>query len=262
MNGPLFISTYKRNFKLFGVFSLLIMMYLLITIGMFTSGGSDVFEMLPEGMRNAFGMQTGINNLTGFLASGYYGATYVIFLMIYCVIVSNQLIASLVERGSMASLLSTPVSRKRLVFTQASVLVVNLFATALLAVIAGLVMSPVLKGEQLDVSAFVQINLVGFLLFFVVSGYSYFFSCLMNDGKKALAASGLLSVLFYGVHIISNMSGSLDWMRNLTILTAFQPSRIVAGSYNVLSVSLMLAATGIVLYGMGIWIFSKRDLPL
>jgi ABC-2 type transport system permease protein len=263
MNGPLFLSTYRRSFRLFASFGLLLILYLLTTLGMFTGGQSDPFEGIPKAMRDAFGIEGGASSLTDFVATGYYGATFVIFLMIYCVIVANQLVAQLVDRGSMAYLLSTPVSRKRVALSQASVLVVNLLAIAVLTTITGLLLGPVITDNaEMNAGAFIRINLVGFLLFFTVGGYSFLFSCLLNEARQALAASGLLSVLFYGFQIVSNMSGNLDWLQSFTILTAFQPGRIAAGSFDVLPVSLLLAASGLALYGAGIWIFSKRDLPL
>ncbi|MGG6312774.1 ABC transporter permease subunit [Paenibacillus macerans] len=263
MNKALFVSTYRRNLKLFGVFSAIIIFYFLATMGMFTGGGSDPFEAMPEAMRNAFGMQGGMETLTGFMATGFYGATFIMFLMIYCVVVANGLISHLVDRGAMAYFLSTPVSRGRIAATQAAVLVVNLFVISLLTTAAGFALAPVLlKDAELNASAFVQMNLVGFLLFFVISGYAFLFSCLLNDGKQTLAASGLLSVLFYGFQIVANMSGDLDWLRRLTVLSVFEPVKIAAGSYDVLPAALGLGAAGIVMYGAAIWIFSKRNLPL
>jgi len=263
MNRALFLSTYRRSFKLFLVFAVLSMFYLVSTIAMYTGGESDPFEALPETMKNAFGISSGIQGLTGFLATGFYGATFVIFLMIYCIIVSNQLMAQLVDRGSMAYFMSTPVSRKRIALTQASVLLVNLAAISVLLSLTGLVMSPALHSDgQLDTASFLQINLVGFLLFFLISGYAFLFSCLMNESKHALTASGLLSVVFYALQLISNMSDDAQWMSNLTVLAAFQPLEIAASSFPVLPTSLALGASGILLYGCGIWLFSKRNLPL
>lgn len=264
MSWPLFVSTYKRSFRLFIIFAILLTFYMLTTVGMYTGGESDPFESLPEAMKNAFGMNAGMNDLTGFLASGFYGATFVMFLMIYCVIVTNQLIAHLVDRGSMAYLLSTPVSRRRIALTQASVLIVNLIVIVLLMTIVGLILSPSLvEGAELNTSAFLRINLMGFLVFFVISGYSFLFSCLLNEVKRTLAASGLLSVLFYGIQMVANMGGEeVGWLRNFTVLTTFQPVRIAEGTYDVVTIALLLGLSGAALYGIAIWIFSRRDLPL
>lgn len=129
MNIALFLSTMKRTYRLFAIFTGLILFYLLVIMGMYTSSlESDPFEMLPEGMRDAFGLGAGLNGMTGFVASGFYGVTFVIFMMILCILTANQLMAHLVDRGSMAYLLSTPVSRSKIAITQASVLFVGLLA--------------------------------------------------------------------------------------------------------------------------------------
>lgn len=263
MNRALFVSTYRRNLKLFVVFLAITIFYFLATMGMFTGGESDLFAAMPEAMRNAFGMQDGMETLTGFMATGFYGATFIMFLMIYCVVVANGLMSHLVDRGSMAYLLATPVSRRRIALTQAGVLIVNLFLISSLTSVAGLALAPVLVNDaKLDTSAFLQINLLGFLLFFVISGYAFLFSCLLNDSKHTLAASGLLSVFFFIAQLVANMSGEMEWLRGLTVLSVFEPIPIATSSYDVLPAALGLGAAGLVLYGAAVWIFSKRDLPL
>jgi ABC-2 type transport system permease protein len=264
MNASLFFSTFRRNLKLFSIFTALNILYLLMIIGMFSSNaGSDPFATMPDSMRNAFGMGENMGDLTSFLASGFYGISFVMFLMIYCIIVANQLMSGLVDRGSMAYLLSTPVSRKRVATTQASVLIMNLLIIVSLTTIAGLIMSPILVDDvKLDISTFIQINLMGFLLFFVISAYSFLFSCLFNESKQTLAATGLLSVLFYGLYLVSNMNADFEWLQNFTLLSAFQPAEITAGTFDIWPISIGLGIAGIFLYRMAIWIFSKRDLPL
>ncbi|MDF2910993.1 MAG: transporter permease [Sporolactobacillus laevolacticus] len=264
MNASLFLSTFRRNLNLFSVFTAFIILYLLMIIGMFSSNaGSDPFASMPESMRNAFGMEGNMGELTGFLASGFYGVSFVMFLMIYCIIVANQLMSSLVDRGSMAYLLSTPISRRRVATTHASVLIINLMIIAILSTIVGLTMSPILVDDaRLNVPAFIQINLMGFLLFFVISAYSFLFSCLFNESKQTLAATGILSLLFYGAHLVSNMNAELDWLRYITVLSAFQPAEITAGAFDVWPASVAMGISGIVLYSIAVWIFSKRDLPL
>ncbi|XEC94350.1 ABC transporter permease subunit [Paenibacillus tarimensis] len=263
MNRSLFFSTYKRSLRMFAIFTVLLALYLLSIITMFSGEDNDPFAMLPDAMREAFGIEAAAGGLTFFLATGFYGITFVLFMMIYCVIVANQFISQLVDRGSMAYLLSTPVSRKKVALTQASVLIVHLFLMTLFTTLIGLLMSPVLLDDApLDVPAFIRINIAGFLLFLVMSGYSFLLSCLCNDSKQTLAASGLVTVLFYGIHIVSNMSDNWEWLRNFTILSAFQPAGIAAGTFEMLPAALTLGATGVVLYGLAVWIFSRRDLPL
>ncbi|MCA0756357.1 ABC transporter permease subunit [Paenibacillus sp. N4] len=264
MNKALFVSSFQRTAKLYGIFTALILFYLIVIIGMYTSSvEADPFEMLPEGMKDAFGLGAGMNGLTGFVASSFYGVSFVIFMMILCIMAANQLMAHLVDRGSMAYLLSTPVSRRKIATTQAAVLITGLFALTGIALGAGLLAAPLLAEQaEFDRHAFVQLNVTGFLLFFVISGYSFLFSSLFNDAKHSLAASGGLSVLFYMIHLIGNMTDNHEWLDYLTPLSLFEPAAIAAGEVNVALHAVSLGAAGIALYASAVYLFSRRDLPL
>lgn len=264
MNNTLFQSTLKRNIKLFTAFTTLILFYSLVIMSMYKPNGeSSPWKALPEDMKVAFGMGSGMGGLDVFMASGFYGVTFVLFMMIYCILVANQLISHLVDQGSMAYLLSTPVSRSRIAITQASVLVVNLFIITLLTTIVGFLGSQVMfKDVELNAVTFIQINMMGFLLFFFISGYSFLFSCLFNSGKRTLSVSALISVVFYGIHLVSNMNPDLEWLPYLTVLTAFQPTEIATGAFDVLPVALGLGVSGILLYVLAVLVIRKRNLPL
>lgn len=264
MNKALFISTFQRTYRLFTIFLALILFYLIVIMGMYsTSLESDPFAMLPEGMRNAFGFDEGMNGLTGFVATGFYGVTFVVFMMILCILAANQLMAHYIDRGSMAYLLSTPVSRGKIAMTQAMMLVTALLMMMLVTTITGIILAPLMdSGTNFSYSSFIQINIVGFFLFFVISGYSFLFSSLFNDAKHSLAASGTISVVFYMIHLMGNMRDDLGWLDYLTILSLFQPGDIVAGTASVLFNAITLGIAGMLLYGSAIYVFIRRDLPL
>ncbi|MFP3442884.1 hypothetical protein R0K18_34630, partial [Pantoea sp. SIMBA_133] len=68
---------------------------------------------------------------------------------------------------------------------------------------------------------------------FVISGYSFLFSCLLNDERQALGISGLLTIVFYGMDLVGKMSEKLDWMVHLSLFSTFRPVEIARGSVDV-----------------------------
>jgi ABC-2 type transport system permease protein len=264
MNIPLFKSSMNRTSKLVIIFTIIITGYLLMTMGMYDpSGESDLFNAIPESMRDAFGMEPGLQGIESFLATGFYGVSYLLFMLIFCIIIGNQLLAHLVDRGSMAYLLATPVSRKKIAFTQASVFISGLLIISILSTLAGIVGLNTIVADDVNrnMTIFIQMNVIAFLLFFAISGYAFLFSALFNEAKLALGTSAGISIFFYIFHILSN-SSEIDWIKYLTIFTAFQPLEIVKGTADVLFVSIGLAVSGLLFYAISIYIFSKRDLPL
>ncbi|CAM4288264.1 ABC transporter permease subunit [Paenibacillus tarimensis] len=261
---PLFKASMKKTLKLLLGFSLVMVFYLLTTAYMYDpSGESDPFSALPEGMREALGLLDGPQTIEGFLSTGFYGVTFLVFMAIFCLIVANQLMASLVDRGPMAYLLATPVSRGRVARTQAAVLLVSLLVIAIVLTAAGLLGIPgVTGGAAVDVSVFVQVNLIAFLMFFVVSGYAFLFSSLFNESKQALTASGGLTLFMYLCGILANSSAELNWLKNLSLFSVFQPLSIVQGETPVGLLSALLVVTGAALYAISFTAFRRRDLPL
>jgi ABC-2 type transport system permease protein len=264
INLPLLKTSFKKTGKLLIGLTIIISFYLLMTAGMYDpTGESDPFNAFPDSMRAALGMELGPQTIEGFLSTGFYSAAFLIFMIIFSLLVANQLLVTLVDRGSMAYLLTTPVARKKIVSTQAGVLVLSLLFISTLTTIVGIFgINAFITDVDLNISIFLQINIVAFLLFFVIGGYAFLFSSIFNETKWAFTASGGITFVFYLLNILSNSTSNVEWLKYLTLFTAFQPLDIVKGTMNVPLVSFGLGIAGIVLYTLSIVIFSKRNLPL
>ncbi|MCG8484270.1 MAG: ABC transporter permease subunit, partial [Clostridia bacterium] len=123
MNYTLFKATAKANWVILLMITLVILMYVSISITMFDPDNIEkmnaMLDMVPEGMLKAMGFENLGTDLTEYLSNYLYGFIFIMFPMIYCIIVSNKLIAKHVDSGSMAYLLTTPNSRVKIAVTQA-----------------------------------------------------------------------------------------------------------------------------------------------
>ncbi|KAF9127965.1 hypothetical protein BGX30_014523, partial [Mortierella sp. GBA39] len=77
----------------------------------------SLIDAMPEGVGKAFGLENGFGSIGAFISGEYYGLLYLLILSIFCILVSTQLIAKLVNQGSMAYLLSAPTTRTKGVIT-------------------------------------------------------------------------------------------------------------------------------------------------
>ncbi|KDE48041.1 permease [Geobacillus sp. CAMR12739] len=219
-------------------------------------------QQLPDELLKVFNI-TGMGNLLEFIAGEYYGLLFILIGSIYCITAANQLMARPIDRGSMAYLLATPNSRRTIAFTQALVLLTGLAAIVVLTTAAGFAADAwLVTNDALDWERFLEINAVGFLLFFAISGYSFFFSAIASDEKRALSLSGGVTVLFYSLDLIGKLAEKAEWLRYGSIFAAFEPGKIAQGQVEWLPVSLLLLAIGALGYTVGMGFFSKRDLPL
>jgi len=269
MNLSLFRAMMKLHGKTFISYGFGAAVYLLLAAWIYPQIAgfkeiNKVMEQMPEGFLNAFGFEGGMpEDLSGFLAAEYYGLIFLLILMVYSIMTSTQLVSRLVDRGSLAYLLATPTSRTKVAMTQAIVLTLGLLLITFITFLAGVLGANwFAQDETFHFDRFVQINVLGFLLFFVVCSYSFFISCLMNDEKRALSISGAITVIFFMISLISKISQELDWLENFTLFTLYQPDEIARGTVEVLPISIWLTITGILFFILSIVVFRKRDLPL
>ncbi|TCP29784.1 ABC-2 type transport system permease protein [Scopulibacillus darangshiensis] len=268
MNLTLFNAMLKANSRMISGFLGGSVCYLALVVWIYPSiadskGLNDMIQSMPQSVQQAFGMQGGINSLVDYLASEFYGLLFLIILMIYAVSTATQLIARLVDRGAMAYMLSTPVSRFKVAFTQTMVMLCGMVAIILVTTLAGLVLSDwIVPDAKLKTDVFIQLNVMLFLLFAVISGYSFLFSCLFNDEKRALGVSAGLTILFFAMNLAGKLSPDINWLKKLSLFTAFDPQAIVKGDENLFLTGSLLGIGAIILFVAAMAIFSRKDLPL
>lgn len=268
MNASLFKAMLKVHGKNLAGYALGAVIYQWLIIWIYpsvseSSGLNEVIKSMPPSIQKAFGLESGFNNVGSFLAGEFYGLLFLLILIVFSVMTSIQLISKLVDRGSMAYLLATPVSRLKVAFTQMLLLVTGLAVICVSTTLGGLSgIELFIEDPVVDRQAFIELNTLGFLLFSVIAGYSFLISCLMNDEKKALGAAAGLTIIFFAVNMVSKLSEELSWMKNITIFSLYNPQDIMQGEVSVLPLGVSLAVGAAILFVLALFSFKNRDLPL
>lgn len=269
MNGSLYLQMMKAHSKLFLSFGIASAAYVALMTSLFPMLEDNMEEidglidMFPEALLRALGLES-FNSYGQFISAEYYGLFYLLILGVFSVIISIHLFARLIDRGSMAYLLSTRVSRAQIAITQVLVLISGLLIIHLLTFGSGYLAGALVIDTEnaIAFSEFFKINFVGFLLFFAVGGYSLLISSLFNDEKIAFAAAGGLTFLFYGMDMVGKIVIDIDWIRNFTLFSLYEPGKIASHDTNILMPSLILLGIGLVTCVVAVLIFRKRNLPL
>jgi len=202
----------------------------------------------------------------GVQASGvtYYQMLPGILMGVYVIITANKLIAAQVDEGTMAYVLSTPVTRNSVAITQASFL----FGSTLLmfAVTAGthiltasLALATFSIGDALTI---LLLNLGLFALAVAFGGICFLASGWFNQSKNAIAVGGGVVGGFLLLSLVKLFSASLTWLGNLTIVSLYDINSIMTRASAFIPKLIILAAIGLVTYAVGVVVFNKRDLPL
>ncbi len=266
LSKPLFMKNIKSNYKVFLIFVAVLTLYFTMIIDMYDPSTQEnmanLLATMPAEFISAFGFDMSNTTLIGFLASYLYGFLVIIFPMIFEILVANRLIARQVDRGSMAYLLATPNTRKKVAITQASFLLLAITILIVYITILGISVSEALFPGVLDIKSFILLNLGVLLLHFTFSGISFFASCVFDDAKNSLLLGAGLPIAFFIIQMLVNVGGKLEDLKYATILTLYNTKDILSGASSIVPSFIALGAIAVVLYTAGIYIFNKRDLSL
>ncbi|KOS62116.1 ABC transporter permease subunit [Lysinibacillus agricola] len=260
INGTIFKQTLRANVKLWLIFTIVLTILQVVMIAVFDASTLTDVSQLVEGTPLA-GL-LGKTTLLSMLASTFYSIHGVIFPIIFIIMTANSLIASQVDRGSMAYLLSTPTKRSTIIVTQAFYLIIALVVMFFIETAAGLVTIQVFQSNtDIVVADFVMLNVGLLLLMFAISGISFFFSSYCNLTKNSLAFGAGIPIAFFLFQLLSSVDESLNVLNYFTVNALFDTTAILEGE-NYWWKLLILLGIGIVLYIASLEVFKRKDLPL
>lgn len=259
----------KRNLrsavKVFIILFAVICMYTTIIIYMYNPKLSDMLssyqEALPEMMR-AVGMTGIASNLLEWIQIYLYGFIMSLFPMIFSIIMGNRLLMSDIDKGSMASLLSSPNSRFRIILTQilSGIFLLFLLLSAVSGV--GIISSQLMFPKELDISRYLQLNLGEFLLQLIILGIVFLSASVCSEAKYYYTFGAGLPILFFLLQMLSNMGDKLERLKYVTIFTLFPAQDIVQGTDAYPGSALTMGLIALALFISTIFWFCRRDLSV
>lgn len=256
----IFKQTLKANLKLWIIFTVITSAMLGLLIAVFEPSTLSSMTNMAKDTPLADLLKS--TTFLGMLSSTFYSLHGILLPIIYIIMTANSLIASQVDRGSMAYLLSTPTKRSTVVLTQAVYLIVALVVMLAIATLVGVSSIHIFQSEvDISISDFLMLNLGWFLLMFAISGVSFLFSCIFNLSKNSIALGAGIPIAFFLFELMSSVSKSLDKLKYVSLNTLFAKDAILSGDSYMVQF-MILAIVGIVLYGIGIRVFKEKDLPL
>lgn len=255
----------KSNYKILLIFMAILTLYIPIIVYMFDPKLGEMLKSFEEAMPQmmaAFGMITTGNDLISFLNSYLFGFIFLIFPMIFTIMLANKLVASYVDSGSMACLLASPNTRKKLILTQITVMLLNIFILILYATILCITTSEILFPGELNIKNYVFMSLNLLLLHLAISSIAFIASCIFNETRNSYLIGIGIPLVFFLLNSLSKIGDKLQNLKYTTIFTLLQSDKIAAGETNVLPHMFALLGIAVVLYSLGAYIFTKKDLPL
>ena len=207
----------------------------------------------------------------------FYGMMTTILPGIYVLVTSNKLIASQVDKGSMAYVLSTPIKRSTVVITQIIFMVSSLILMFTIQTAAHIAVNQIstlslnslsynqLSGD-LTTAMIIKVNLSALLVCIAMAGVCFMFSGIFNTTKFTIGLSGI----FVGESILANMLAmfgslgvkGLDNFKYATICSFYDYQSVLTSNNDWIIKMIFPLAIAIITFLIGGIVFRKKDLPL
>lgn len=149
-------------------------------------------------------------------------------------VINHRIIASHVDKGSMAYLLSTPNSRVKIAFTQAVSGLASITLFFIVTTSFAIVVSEVMFPGLLETGKFIMLNIYALLMYYAIGGIGFFASCIANESKLSLSIGVGVPVTFLVLQMLGNAGEKFSWLKNLSLYTLFNPNKLIEGSSNCL----------------------------
>lgn len=194
----------------------------------------------------------------------YYGLLPGLISAVYVCVTANKLIASQVDKGTMAYILSTPVNRSRVAITQLTYFVGSIFAMYLISGLAHIVCHTIaFKGiTGVDAGMIISLSVGLFVLNVALSGICFLASSYYNLSKYVIALGGGAVGAFHLLAIMGMFGETFRWMRNISLVSLFDVNSILSDGAAYIWKFIVLGVVGVITYTLGCIAFTKRDLPL
>lgn len=234
----------------------------------------SLLDDIPENVSKALSELGDLDIYSLVIGSIFFKIAGLLLPIIYIIMTANNLIASQVDSGSMAYVLSTPTKRRTVTITQMVYLISSLFAMFLMTTIVGIVCLAIVGTEEITISfgQMLLFNLGGFITTFAISGICFLASSWFNRSKVAMSIGGGLS-MFFLVATILGLFGSkvipsamridaMNYFNYVSLISLFDVTSIMEGTLAFLWKLAILLVVGVVTYFIAIKKFNKKDLPL
>lgn len=263
------LTLYKRGlseiWKMLLIFAAIITMYFAVIIPMFDPEIGSVLEQFQQAMpefMTFFGMVLKESTMLGFVSTYLYGFIMLIVPMVFSILCSNMLMSRHIDRGSMVYLLSAPVERKTISFTQMKVIASGIAALIVYATLLGIVLCESIFPGRLEVGKFILLNAGALSLQLFIAGICFLCSCVFNEVRQSTWFGAGIPAVAFLLKMIANNGGVAENAKYATFFTLFNPEKLSMLDGGAIAGIIALFIGAVTLFFAAIALFSRRDLHI
>ncbi|SIR97870.1 ABC transporter permease subunit [Natronorubrum thiooxidans] len=218
-----------------------------------------LFEAVyPEYLLLLLGVEE-LHTIEGFIGGYLFPFIWVLLAGIYFAYVSAGMISRDSRTRRLDLTLAGPVSRESVVLEKVGALWVPLVALNL-GLAAVLLAGVAVLGESLDAVALGMVHLLGVPYLLVCAGIGIVCSVIFDRVETAQATALVIVFFLWLVDGLSQLNPDFEWVGDLTPSRYYDPSAILVHEEYALVDAGILLATFLVLVGLAVLIFVRRDI--
>ncbi len=242
---------------LVGVFALLSAMYFSI-FPEFAEDADEVLEAFPEWMMEFFGIDA-LHTIEGFIAAEVYSFFWIVLVGIYFAWVGGGMVAKDVRTRRMDLTLSNPVSRESVLLQKVASLWVPLVILNV-AVPAIVYVGSDLIDETMNPVALAMAHLLSIPYLLACAGIGIVLSVVVRRARRAQAGAFGLVVFLWLVDGASRLDPDYEWVGDFTPSRYYDETEILVHEQYAFADAGVLLVAFLVLLGVAVVIFTRRDI--
>jgi ABC-2 type transport system permease protein len=224
------------NFKALIIWSIALSAIILLMLSLYpqmAEQGKDLAKLLeayPEGLREAFGMDTlDMSTLIGFYSVESF-MMLTLFGSIYAAILAGGILSKEESDHTAEFLLSKPVTRNRIVSEKLILVIMNLVIFNVVVMLASLIGFQFATKSEMPMDTYFLLVVGAFLLHLTFAAISFLFSSFVRKSRKILSIALGLVLVSYFLSIAAGLSDKLSALSYVTPFDYVKASEIVANN--------------------------------
>ncbi len=210
----------------------------------------------PEAFLKAFGVED-MTRFSGFVGTEYLNFMWPLIAAVFVIMAASSFVAGEIDRGTVELWLSVPETRWRLLVAKQVALLLGIAVLAA-ASAASIALAGRIVGEDLSAPGLLGTSVVLASFCVAVGGYTTLFSAALSSRGTAAGLAAGVTFASYLAGVLSGLSKDVEWLKYLSLQTAFHPQRALAdGPYG--AEALTLFGIGIVCALVSLAVFQRRD---
>ncbi len=220
----------------------------------------QLIKNYPESFMKAFNFDIkSFNTIEGFLSTEQFSFVWPLIVIFMMVGYAGTALAGEIEKGTVELLLSQPLSRAKLFCGRYLAGILMLVIFVFFSVYAATPLSAIYD-ISFKAQNFTTVAILALMFGLSIFSIAYFLSSIFSDRGKVFFISGVLLVVMYVLNILSSLKDNLVNLKYASFFYYFNPSKALV--YNQIDhwAYLVFLGTALVLFILGLVIFTKRDI--